>query len=91
MLFLLLAFWVSSSDREFNLGRRAALILLWVGFMALFRGISHIGLAFGVRRLTADARSRSYRVAENSAAPDIPAPEGRTAEPSTGARNPAGA
>jgi uncharacterized membrane protein HdeD (DUF308 family) len=27
-----------------------ALILIWVGFMALFRGISEIVLAFSVRR-----------------------------------------
>jgi uncharacterized membrane protein HdeD (DUF308 family) len=26
------------------------LILIWVGFMALFRGIGQIVLAFGVRR-----------------------------------------
>lgn len=50
-LLILLAFWASSSDRVFDLGRRAVLILLWVGFMALFRGISHIMLAFALRRL----------------------------------------
>jgi uncharacterized membrane protein HdeD (DUF308 family) len=51
ILLLLLAFWVSSSDREFNLGARSVLILLWVGFMALFRGISEIMQAFALRRL----------------------------------------
>ena len=34
---------------------RAALILIWVGLMALFRGISEIVLAFQVRRLHATA------------------------------------
>jgi uncharacterized membrane protein HdeD (DUF308 family) len=56
VLLLLLAFWVSSSDRDFALGRRAVLILLWVGFMALFRGISEILLAFGMRRLAPAGR-----------------------------------
>lgn len=51
LLLLLLGFWVSSSDREFALGRRTFLILLWVGFMALFRGVSEIMLAFALRRM----------------------------------------
>ena len=51
VVLILLAFWASSSDRVFDLGRRAVLILLWVGFMALFRGISHIMLAFALRHL----------------------------------------
>ena len=50
ILLLLLAFWVSSSDREFNLASRAYLILFWVGFMALIRGFTQIMLAFSVRR-----------------------------------------
>ena len=50
ILLLLLAFWVSSSDRAFNLASRAYLILFWVGFMALIRGFSEIMLAFSVRR-----------------------------------------
>ena len=50
ILLILLAFWVSSSDREFNLANRAFLILFWVGFMALIRGFTQIMLAFSVRR-----------------------------------------
>lgn len=42
---ILLAFWVSQSYIQ----TRLALIVLWVGFMALFRGISEIALAFEVR------------------------------------------
>lgn len=34
-----------------NLAGRAVFILVWVGFMALFRGVSDIGLAFALRRL----------------------------------------
>jgi hypothetical protein len=49
ILLILLAFWVSSSDREFNLANRAFLILFWVGFMALIRGFTQIMLAFSVR------------------------------------------
>jgi uncharacterized membrane protein HdeD (DUF308 family) len=48
-LLTLLALWVSSSDRMFNLAGRAAFILLWVGFMAIFRGVSAIMLAFALR------------------------------------------
>jgi uncharacterized membrane protein HdeD (DUF308 family) len=51
ILLILLAFWVSGSDHAYrvNLARRAYLILFWVGFMALFRGITQIVLAFGLR------------------------------------------
>jgi uncharacterized membrane protein HdeD (DUF308 family) len=44
---ILLAFWAS---QQF-FAPRAALIIVWVGFAALFRGISEIVLAFGVRRV----------------------------------------
>jgi uncharacterized membrane protein HdeD (DUF308 family) len=50
ILLILLAFWVSSSDRVFNLANRTFLILFWVGFMALIRGFSQIMLAFTIRR-----------------------------------------
>ena len=36
------------SDRYFGLEGRAVFILIWVGFMALFRGISNIVLAFSM-------------------------------------------
>ena len=49
ILLVLLAFWVSESDRMFALARRTYLILFWVGFLALFRGFSQIFLAFTVR------------------------------------------
>ena len=49
VLLILLAFWVSGSDRVYALAQRTYLILFWVGFMALFRGLSLIMLAFGVR------------------------------------------
>ncbi|MCI0632421.1 MAG: DUF308 domain-containing protein [Actinobacteria bacterium] len=50
ILEVLLAFWVS---QQFFMPR-AALILLWVGFAAMFRGFGEIFLAFSVRRMHRD-------------------------------------
>ena len=49
ILLILLAFWVSGSDRVYALAQRAYLLLFFVGFLALFRGITQIMLAFGIR------------------------------------------
>jgi uncharacterized membrane protein HdeD (DUF308 family) len=49
ILLILLAFWVSGSDRVYALAQRTFLILFWVGFFALFRGFSQIFMAFAVR------------------------------------------
>jgi uncharacterized membrane protein HdeD (DUF308 family) len=49
VLLVLLAFWVSASDRVFQLQARTYLILFWVGLMALIRGVTSIVLAFMVR------------------------------------------
>lgn len=50
VLLILLAFWVSGSDRVFSLARRTYLILFWVGFMALFRGTTQLLMAAGIRQ-----------------------------------------
>src|SRR5690348_11669113 len=50
-LITLLGIWVDTSDGVWTLGTRAAFILLWVGFLAIFRGISSLGLALSLRRL----------------------------------------
>jgi uncharacterized membrane protein HdeD (DUF308 family) len=50
VLLILLAFWVSGSDRVYALAQRTYLILFWVGFMAIFKGITEIVVAFGIRR-----------------------------------------
>jgi len=50
VLLILLALWVSGSDRIFNLQARAFLVLFWVGVMALIRGVTAIVLAFTIRR-----------------------------------------
>jgi uncharacterized membrane protein HdeD (DUF308 family) len=47
ILEVLLGFWVA--QRYFP--ARAELILIWVGFMAMFRGIGEIVMAFQIRRL----------------------------------------
>jgi uncharacterized membrane protein HdeD (DUF308 family) len=54
ILEILLGFWVS---QQF-VPARASLLILWVGFMALFRGFSEIVLAFQLRgaRQTGDDR-----------------------------------
>lgn len=58
-LLTMLGLWVSTSDRIWTLGARAAFILLWVGFMAIFRGVSDIALGFALRRFAQeDARDR---------------------------------
>jgi uncharacterized membrane protein HdeD (DUF308 family) len=51
ILEILLAFWAS---QQF-FAPRAALILLWVGFGAMFRGFTEIFLAFEVRKMTREA------------------------------------
>ena len=74
ILLVLLAFWVSGSDRVYALAQRTALILFWVGFFALFRGFSQIMLAFGVRH-----------GGEEAAALDTAGPGVGTGRPPTGA------
>jgi Short repeat of unknown function (DUF308) len=46
ILEVFLAFWVSQQFYP----ARAELLILWVGFAALFRGVTEIGLAFRLRR-----------------------------------------
>ena len=55
ILLILLAFWVSGSDRVYALAQRTYLILFWVGFLALFRGFSQLILAFTVRHAGQEA------------------------------------
>ncbi len=56
ILEVLLAFWASQQ----LFAPRAALILIWVGFAAMFRGFTEIFLAFEVRRLSKEL-SRRHR------------------------------
>jgi uncharacterized membrane protein HdeD (DUF308 family) len=59
VLLILLASWVSGSDRVYALTQRAYLILFWVGFFALFKGIMQIVLAFGIRHAGKEAEAAS--------------------------------
>ena len=56
ILLLLLAFWVSGSDRVYALAQRTYLILFWVGFFALYKGITQIVNAYGIRHAGKVAR-----------------------------------
>lgn len=76
VLIVLLALWVSTSDRVWNLAGRAVFILLWVGFMAIFRGASDIVLAFHLRRLGKEHPAGQTPVGVG-APPDLPAEEAR--------------
>jgi uncharacterized membrane protein HdeD (DUF308 family) len=55
ILLIILAFWVSGSDRVYALAQRTYLILFWAGFFALFKGFSQIMMAFGVRHMGKEA------------------------------------
>jgi uncharacterized membrane protein HdeD (DUF308 family) len=55
VLLILLAFWVSGSDRVYALAQRTYLILFWVAFFALFKGFSQIMLAFAVHHAGKEA------------------------------------
>ena len=55
ILLLLLAFWVSGSDRVYQLAQRSYLILFWVGFFAIFKGIMDIVAAFQIRHAGREA------------------------------------
>lgn len=55
VLLILLAFWVSGSDRVYALAQRTYLILFWVGLFALFRGFSQIVRAFEIRHAGKEA------------------------------------
>ena len=55
ILLILLAIWVSGSDRVYALQQRTYLILFWVGLFALFKGFSQIMMAFAVRHAGKEA------------------------------------
>ena len=57
VLLILLAFWVSGSDRVYALAQRTFLILFWVAFFALFKGFSQIMLAFTIRHAGREAEA----------------------------------
>ena len=48
LLITALGLWVSSSDQVWTLAARSAFILLWVGFMAVFRGVQEVAIGFSM-------------------------------------------
>ena len=44
-----LGLWVSTSDGVWTLAARSAFILLWVGCMAVFRGVQDVTIGFTLR------------------------------------------
>jgi uncharacterized membrane protein HdeD (DUF308 family) len=80
VLLLLLAAWVSTSDPQTLIARRTYLILFWVGFMALLRGINQIMLGFTLRSAGAEVtRTESGATTGADAAGMVPAQERRLA------------
>jgi uncharacterized membrane protein HdeD (DUF308 family) len=80
VLLVLLALWVSGSDRQYALARSSYLILFWVGFMALLRGINQIMLGFTLRSAGAEVtRTESGATTGADAAGMVPAQERRLA------------
>jgi uncharacterized membrane protein HdeD (DUF308 family) len=71
-LITLLGIWVSTSDGVWNLAARAAFILLWVGFMAIFRGISDIAVAFSLRSFAHEDERQQQPQASTGVAPPVP-------------------
>jgi uncharacterized membrane protein HdeD (DUF308 family) len=79
-LFVVLAVWVSSSDRVWDLAGRATFILLWVGFLAIFRGISDLMLAIALCHMAKEGEPRE-RAAAGADTAAIPPQERREAAP----------
>ncbi|MCU1612995.1 MAG: hypothetical protein JWO98_535 [Frankiales bacterium] len=63
VLTVLLGLWVSTSDRVWTLAARVVFIVLFVGFMAIFRGISDIVLSFQLRQVGQDGTGRGRTAA----------------------------
>ena len=80
ILIALLGLWVSTSDRVWTLGARSAFILLWVGFMAIFRGVSDIVLAFELRGAARDLQKVQHEL-QADLRPPIPSQRPASEEP----------
>jgi uncharacterized membrane protein HdeD (DUF308 family) len=82
VLLLLLAVWASSADPAATIARRTFLILFWVGFMALLRGVTQIVLGFALRHLgTAAAGGDDERPGDVDVTAVVPSQERRGTAP----------
>jgi uncharacterized membrane protein HdeD (DUF308 family) len=79
LLITALGIWVSVSDQVWDLRNRAVFILLWVGIMALFRGISDLVLAFSALYY-AKRGGTVERAAVDAIFPPVPAQERRPSD-----------
>ncbi len=83
-----LGLWVSTSDRVWTLAARSAFVLLWVGCMAIFRGVQDVTIGVTLRQSSEqDDQSRSLPGEEGSAV--VPPLRDAVARPQATAR-PAG-
>ena len=78
VLITALAIWVSVSDQVWDLRERVVFILLWVGLMAVFRGVSDIVLAFSMLWFATQGDGREADRAAGGTAPHIPGQERRS-------------
>lgn len=69
-LLTLLGLWVSTSNGVWNVGTRAAFVLLWVGFLAIVRGVSDIALALSLREFGSGATPERWALPSAGTAPD---------------------
>jgi hypothetical protein len=83
-LLVLLALWISTSNRMWGLAARSAFIRVWVGLPAVFRGFRDIALAFELRRLGQQGEAAP----RDAGVPFVPAQERRTAAETPGVRQP---
>jgi uncharacterized membrane protein HdeD (DUF308 family) len=79
VLITALAIWVSVSDQVWNLEARSAFILLWVGFMAVCRGVSDMVIGFTMLGASKHgSRESTETAADGTAPPYIPDQERRS-------------
>ena len=76
-----LGLWISTSDRVWTLAARAAFVLLWVGFMAVFRGIQDVTIAFTILDASKQESRPQVSSAERPAVPQQRDASSRTQMP----------
>jgi uncharacterized membrane protein HdeD (DUF308 family) len=85
ILITALGLWVSTSDQVWTLAARSAFILLWVGFMAIFRGVQDVATGLMMLNVSKQPDQRPEgSAAEGSAA--VPSQREGTSRPQSAAR-----
>jgi uncharacterized membrane protein HdeD (DUF308 family) len=83
-----LGLWVSTSDRVWTLAARSAFILLWVGFMAVVRGVQDVAIGFMMLHFGKQADEPPWLSGQDDG-DAVPSQRDATSRPQTPAR-PAG-